>query len=252
MAQKPGWAADTGSSSVPPPQPSPPGLPLAEGQREPCQSLALPGPAVRTGPAPAELALFPGPRSVPATQERVSTHLLEAYVTPGLQVATGGGESRAPPSANRGPVPPGPTARGQVQRESWELGAAGCSPRPRTRGRGQWAPPSPGNDRPGTRPGEQLSLGVPPGRRAQSAVQGADHPRCPGCPRSLPCLRGNLTRWEGPVGRPPDAWGPERRGPALPADQAFGGKASGKGEQGPSPCPLRGKLGDALATPTNE
>lgn len=169
--------------------------------------------------------------------------------------ATGGnrsGESRAPPSANRGPVPPGPTARGQVQRESWELGAAGCSPRPRTRGRGQWAPPSPGNDRPGTRPGEQLSLGVPPGRRAQSAVQGADHLRCPGCPRSLPCLRGNLTRWEGPVGRPPDAWGPERRGPALPADQAFRGKASGKGEQGPSPCPLRGKLGDALATPTNE
>lgn len=128
MAQKPGWAADTGSSSVPPPQPSPPGLPLAEGQREPCQSLALPGPAVRTGPAPAELTLFPGPRSVPATQERVSTHLLEAYVTPGLQVATGSGESRAPPSANRGPVPLGPMARGQVRRESWELGAAGCSP----------------------------------------------------------------------------------------------------------------------------
>lgn len=155
MAQKPGWAADTGSSSVPPPQPSPPGLPLAEGQREPCQSLALPGPAVRTGPAPAELTLFPGPRSVPATQERVSTHLLEA---------TGGNRRWGKPGAPLSQQGAGPTgAHGQGAGAEGKLGARGC---------GLLPPPQDAGER-------AVGSALPGERQAWHAARGAALTRSP-------------------------------------------------------------------------
>lgn len=107
------------------------------------------------------------------------------YVTPGIQATTGSGESQALPSANRRPVPPGLVARGQVQRESWELRAP--LPPPQDAGERAVGCTLPGERHAWHAAGEQLSFGVPPGHRARSAIQGTDHPRCP-C--SLLCLRG--------------------------------------------------------------
>lgn len=228
VPQEPGWAADTGEKQCPPSAAV--ATRLAEAQRVSCRSLALPGPAVGTGPSPAVLTLLPGPRSVPATQERVSTHLLEAYVTPGRRATTGSGESRAPPSQQEA----GPTgAHGQRAGAEGKPGARGCGFAPPASGcgrEGNGLHPPRGMTRLARGPESSSHLeslpGAEPGQQSRAPTTRDAH-----APSSA--FGGNLTRWEGPAGRPPDAWGPGRRGPALPVDQAFGGKASGQGEQGP-------------------
>lgn len=174
VAQEPGWAADAGEEQCPP-SAAVTSRPTADRG----SASAVPGPAVGTRPWPAMLTPFPGPRSVPATPERVSTHLLGLTLLPGYRRQQEVGK------ANRRPVPPGLMARGQVQRESWELRAP--LPPPQDAGERAVGCTLPGERHAWHAAGEQLSFGVPPGHRARSAVQGTDHPRCP-C--SLLCLRG--------------------------------------------------------------